>query len=839
MTGQRPPRTRRVRGLAAIATLLLTTGLVLVQPADAVAADFVVTSAADSGAGSLRAAVQAANATAAADTITFAPTVTRIDLRRTIAITAPLHISGPGSGVLTIGRAVRTTFAQFTIDTSGDVTVSGATVTGITGGRGRGIEVENVDDVRLDDVRLTGQTAPDEEGGAAIGIWEVTGGVALNQVEVLRNTATWSTGVDLESSDSPYVTITDSVFEENVAQWGEGGGVYALTAGVVTITGSRFTRNTSVQSADPDAYGDPSGGAVFVRSAAELVVGGSQFTGNQAGTFGGAIAVDELLGGTTIRDSVFTGNTSGLSGGALNISDHSAGSFVVGTSTFDGNTSSGGDGGAIDVESALSVLVEASKFVGNRAPDPVEGDGGAVYVDTATEGIRVVESSFTGNAAGFDGGGLMLSGVEGATLVERSTFSGNSFGSGGGASIGGFGVENDLTIVNSTLVEPGSAITMNPGPFGGSGTVRLHDATVQAPGAAVLDAAYALELRETAVDSLGAAVGVVPGTLAIAWSALTATPVPADYGTYVDGGGNRVGLADLQLSALADNGGPTLTMLPAMTSPLIDGGNPVIVDPPATDQRGLPRLSGRAIDIGAVEVQQPLPPDPAHSTLTVAPAGPLTADGSDAFTASVVVRNRDDEAVPDAIVTFDVADEVTPTATQCVTAADGRCSIALTSVTAGSYALAALLDGQQVDGSPATLGFVAGAASASRSTIEASPNSIAADGTDAALITVRLLDAHGNPLTASGGTVTLTTTLGTLSAVIDHRDGSYTAKLTATKTGRAVLGFAIDGETGSATAEVQTLEWLPATGALLVGTLLAGIGLLLIGALVRIRRIRA
>jgi hypothetical protein len=59
------------------------------------------------------------------------------------------------------------------------------------------------------------------------------------------------------------------------------------------------------------------------------------------------------------------------------------------------------------------------------------------------------------------------------------------------------------------------------------------------------------------------------------------------------------------LGPLANNGGPTLTHLPGATSPLLDAipvGTAGLCDATTpTDQRGFPRPTGTACDIGAVE----------------------------------------------------------------------------------------------------------------------------------------------------------------------------------------------------------------------------------------------
>src|SRR5262249_41153556 len=66
--------------------------------------------------------------------------------------------------------------------------------------------------------------------------------------------------------------------------------------------------------------------------------------------------------------------------------------------------------------------------------------------------------------------------------------------------------------------------------------------------------------------------------------------------------------ADPQLGPLQNNGGPTPTMSLLPGSPAIDAGvNSYALDaqgnPLTTDQRGLPRIRGAAVDLGAYEVQ--------------------------------------------------------------------------------------------------------------------------------------------------------------------------------------------------------------------------------------------
>ena len=81
------------------------------------------------------------------------------------------------------------------------------------------------------------------------------------------------------------------------------------------------------------------------------------------------------------------------------------------------------------------------------------------------------------------------------------------------------------------------------------------------------------------------------------------------------------------------------------------------------------------------------------------------------------------------------------------------------------------------------------------STIAANPASIVADGVSTSLITLQAKDVAGNNTSVSGQTVTFSTTSGTLGAVTDNGDGTYSATLTSgTTAGNATVTGTIDGE---------------------------------------------
>lgn len=98
--------------------------------------------------------------------------------------------------------------------------------------------------------------------------------------------------------------------------------------------------------------------------------------------------------------------------------------------------------------------------------------------------------------------------------------------------------------------------------------------------------------------------------------------------------------------------------------------------------------------------------------------------------------------------------------------------------------------------------FVTGATS----NITASPDTITADGVTASTITVQLKDASGNPLQASGGSLVIKASAGTVSATTDNGDGRDTATLTSTAPGDATASFTLAGVAGQATATVHLIS---------------------------------
>src|SRR5439155_290422 len=122
--------------------------------------------------------------------------------------------------------------------------------------------------------------------------------------------------------------------------------------------------------------------------------------------------------------------------------------------------------------------------------------------------------------------------------------------------------------------------------------------------------------------------------------------------------------------------------------------------------------------------------------------------------------------------------------------ANGTYTSTLTSSTTVGYAaVSGTVNGSAMTSSGG-VSFVAAPATKYLVT-SSSPNPT--DGSTAT-ITVQLKDAAGNNVTSSGGTVTLATTRGTLSAVTDNANGTYTATLvSSTSVGTATITGALNG----------------------------------------------
>ncbi|MGE7114846.1 InlB B-repeat-containing protein [Lysinibacillus sp. NPDC047702] len=108
--------------------------------------------------------------------------------------------------------------------------------------------------------------------------------------------------------------------------------------------------------------------------------------------------------------------------------------------------------------------------------------------------------------------------------------------------------------------------------------------------------------------------------------------------------------------------------------------------------------------------------------------------------------------------------------------------------------------------------------SPAESQISVSSSTLVADGVSQAIVTVKLKDAQGTDMTTGGESVTISSTQGTVSAVTDNNNGTYTATLTAsTTTGTGTISGTVGGKAIAGTASVQFVPGSPSTEKSTVG----------------------
>lgn len=515
------------RGWVLALIIGMTVACLSSSAASAWAATKTVTSAGDSGPGSLRTVIAAAGD---GDTVDFAPSLngqTIVLSSGAIDIDKSLTIDGPGVSQLTIdaGQA-----SQIFTVTAGDLSVSGLTLTnGAAVEEGGAIYTESTGSLIIVGCTFTNNTAggagssadlSNQGHGGAIYVSPSSGPTTVAESTFSANAAGGPGGTGFQSGlgsggaiwdASESLTVSGSTFTGNTAggnggggeQSGSGAGGAIMKSGglSLTISDSGFTDNTAGGAGgSEERSGRGVGGAIYVSSwqtqqSPSLAVVDSSFSGNAAGGAGGdgpisgtgeGGAIEHFSEGQlTVSGATFEGNSAGGAGGA-------GGTALLGPPTGSG----GGRGGAIFVaELASSTSVSSSVFIANTAGGDGgsgslsgRGEGGAIKGDSGTGPLTVTDSTFTDNVAGGrEGGGIGSgAGVGGAInsfsslTVTDSLFSENAAGGQGGSGEGSFGFGGAIDNFNnvSPLTVTGSTFVANTaggqGATGGGGAISAN-----------------------------------------------------------------------------------------------------------------------------------------------------------------------------------------------------------------------------------------------------------------------------------------------------------------------------------------------------------------------------
>jgi CSLREA domain-containing protein len=333
--------------------------------------------------------------------------------------------------------------------------------------------------------------------------------------------------------------------------------------------GSTTFKRIVIRGGDDADAADGGGGGLQVFQA-DLVLRRSSVSGNHAdGNYGGGIELngDENASFAAIRSAI-SNNSSDSDSGAMEAGD---GPVVIKRSKLIGNTS-GGTGGGIYLDTSAGSRILSSTISGNRA-----GSAGGI----AGFGPLTIENSTVSNNRALTGGagGVDVDDADSAFLLRNSTFAGNSAdGDGGGLSIGSADrvQVNAVTIARNSAGDDGGGVELDT-----DDPVEIQNTLIALNQAAGVgeDCANGPGAGEE-FDSLG--------------NNLLST-LDTDSCEGFDASGDFVN-SNPKLGQLKRNGGPTQTVALKKGSPAI---NKAAKSAPNKDQRGEKR--GKKPDIGAYE----------------------------------------------------------------------------------------------------------------------------------------------------------------------------------------------------------------------------------------------
>lgn len=330
-------------------------------------ATLLVTNTNDSGPGSLRDAIQTANANMEPDVIQFAVTGT-ITLNTALPlITEDLTIEGPGTGLLEISgnNSVRV------FDIGAGVTVQIQDLTVANGSAANGGGFFNRGNLTLIRTRVAGNT-----GGLAAGaVWSDSGSVLSIQYSTF------------EGNHSP--DVAGAIYSDN---------------STLIVNASRFVGNTAASFA----------GAILL-DGGMLTITASTFLENSAGDQIGAIAAFDGL--MEIRDSAFIRNRAGSLASAI-ATGVGASTRIINTTLAENISETAGATVAAGVNSfiSLSFVTVADNAV--EAGAALETFGGQILVKNSIVASTTGGVSCAGNIVNL-GGNLSTDATCGFTVVTR------------------------------------------------------------------------------------------------------------------------------------------------------------------------------------------------------------------------------------------------------------------------------------------------------------------------------------------------------------------------------------------------------------------------------------
>jgi hypothetical protein len=337
--------------------------------AQAFAATIDVTANADSGSGSLRAAITTANSTPTeADQISISATGTISLLTELPPITDETTITGPGPGSLTVQPAASVKIRVFYMNgaTAGDtIRIQGLTISNGApqnfGGmplHGGGVFVDGQGINTLENVVITGST------GASGGGILVLSGATLDVIgsTISNNDAVDANGEGGGIANSGQLTVKSSTIAGNrvtLALTGTGGGIWmAETGSASTLVSNSTIAGNSVPSSGGGIY--LGNGSLFVESS--TIARNRSDSDDVGGQDGGGIYIVPDSGDHRLANTILAENVRGTAGPVLN----QCGLGNMSSSlTSDGYNLRSSSGDSCDTKFGLTDLVDPDPLLGS------------------------------------------------------------------------------------------------------------------------------------------------------------------------------------------------------------------------------------------------------------------------------------------------------------------------------------------------------------------------------------------------------------------------------------------------------------------------------------------
>ena len=372
---------------------------------------------------------------------------------------------------------------------SGDtLSLAAGTYTGPFDTNGKSLTIDGAGVTSTILTASSSETVLTVDSGEVVDISDLTLHSALQGLEVRGSTASLlrvhvtdhagrTPGAGAGVSEGGTLTVTSSVFARNEASGTySGGGIY-VSDSTLTVDNSTFRDNAAGQ-----------GGALYIDDSVAVLTDAT-LEGNIASTHGGAIRVRYDASLTATRLSA-TANTAGGRGGG--ISAYQA-DVAITDGTFSGNQA-GSNGGALHLDQTSTTAVSISADITDNTATTT---GGGIHADTITIDFT---GTLSDNVAGADSDGGGLYAIAADVTLFTADISGNTAGTGAGIYSfygGSLDLEGVTLDGNTAELEGGGIYTKNPLTLASS-TVSANSAGSNGGGLAILSTGATV--TDTAID---------------------------------------------------------------------------------------------------------------------------------------------------------------------------------------------------------------------------------------------------------------------------------------------------------------------------------------------------